>query len=83
MLLEDGGELKGKDRWIKESETMMQTIMEIATGNDLTMDGACEKNEKMIKMEIAISNVLEDFDTHEWQDYLDYLSNIHLWLNRV
>lgn len=70
-------------RWKGESESILQEILKTATVKDTTLDEVCKQNEKMVKMEITIHNVLGDADTHERQDYLDHLSKIHLWLNRA
>lgn len=50
----DRGRLKEMTRWKGESESILQEILKTTTAKDTTLDEACKRNEKMVKMEIAI-----------------------------
>lgn len=80
---DDREELKEQTRWKHENESILHEILRVATTENTTLEDTSEQNERMIKMEISIRNAIVDADMHELWDYLDHLSNVHLWLNRA
>lgn len=82
-LFSDNGELKSHNEWMKECRLILQGALEVAKDEDPTLEEACEHLEKMIIMEIATRNAVEDADTYLSQEYLDQVMQVHLWFSRA
>lgn len=82
-LFKDDGEMKNENEWMKECKLIMHGALEAAKNDDSTLEEPCDHLEKMIIMEVAMRNAIEDVDTHLSQKYLDYITQVHLWLIRA